>query len=121
MQSKAGRFRGHIQPLGRLINRENDLKGVRALVLRAVVSFSKCFPWHLASLLLAGTRLRLREVAPPRLFRPLIANRLLDSECRELPERISPCCQVLSLRWVLSSCIFRPSATADQVRSTPLF
>jgi len=50
MQSKAGRFRGHMQPLGRLINRENGLKGVRALVHRAVVSFSKCFPWHLASL-----------------------------------------------------------------------
>jgi hypothetical protein len=50
MQSKAGRFRGHMQPLDRLINRENDLKGVRALVHRAVVSFSKYFPWHLASL-----------------------------------------------------------------------
>lgn len=50
MQSKAGRFPGHMQQLGRLINRENDLKGVRALLLRAVVSFSKYFLWHLASI-----------------------------------------------------------------------
>lgn len=55
MQSKAGRFRGHLQPPGRSINREHGLKGARALVLRAVLSFSKCFPWHLARLLLAGT------------------------------------------------------------------
>jgi hypothetical protein len=95
MQSKAGLFHGHMQPLGRSINRENGLKGAWALVLRAVLSFSKCFPWHLARLLLAGTRLHLREVAPPQLFRPLIANRLIDSECRELPERISPCYQLL--------------------------
>lgn len=40
----------HMQPLGRLINRENGLKGVRALVLRAELSFSICFPWHLARL-----------------------------------------------------------------------
>jgi hypothetical protein len=95
MQSKVGRFRGHVQPLGRLINREKGLNGVRALVFRAVFSFSKCFPWHLAGLYLAGTRLHLREVTPPQLFRPVIANRLLDSECRELPERISPCYQLL--------------------------
>ena len=50
MQSKAGRFRGHMQPLGRLINREYGLKEVRALVPRAVLSFSKHYPWHLASL-----------------------------------------------------------------------
>jgi hypothetical protein len=50
MQSKVGRFRGHMQPLGRLINRENGLNGVQAVVLRAVVSFSKHYPWHLASL-----------------------------------------------------------------------
>jgi hypothetical protein len=36
--------------------------------------------------IVSGTRLHPREVAPPQLFRPLIANRLLDSECRELPE-----------------------------------
>jgi hypothetical protein len=41
---------GHMQPLGRLINREKGLNGVRALVFRAVFSFSKCFPWHLAGL-----------------------------------------------------------------------
>ena len=44
MQSKVGWFRGHMQPLGRLINRENGLKGVQALALRTVLSFSKCFP-----------------------------------------------------------------------------
>jgi hypothetical protein len=91
MQSKAGQFRGHMQPLGRLINPENCVKGVGALVLRAVLSFSKCFPWHLARLWLAGTRLHLQLVTQPQLFRPLIANRLLDSECREFLERISPC------------------------------
>jgi len=38
------------------------------------------------------------DVAPPQLFRPLIANRLIDSERRELPERISPCHRRLGYR-----------------------
>src|SRR5436189_3941388 len=75
-----------------LINRENALKGVRALLLRAVYSFSKRFPWHLAHLESAGARLHFRWAASPLLVRLLIANRLLESECRELPERTSPCC-----------------------------
>src|SRR5882672_8088777 len=45
---------------------------------RGEVSFSKCFPWHLASLELEGTRLLLREGTPPRSFRPPNAHRWLD-------------------------------------------
>jgi hypothetical protein len=35
---------------GPSINRENGLKAVRSFGLRTEVSFSKCFPWHLARL-----------------------------------------------------------------------
>src|SRR5690348_16575430 len=71
-----------------LINRKKASKGVRALLLRAVVSFSKRFPWHLAHLTSAGARFHLRWAASLQLIRLLIANRLLQTDCRELPARI---------------------------------